>query len=324
MRYRSNPTLTSWIVGIGSALGGAALLYRTRPSKAPCVKWGEGQIAASLETSVVSESSGIARSSKGDWWTHNDSGGKASLFAFSTDGSFIGESPITGSNFVDWEGLSTGKCPSGSWGGKGCVYIADFGDNSEKRGSIQIYAVKEPQAGNSTEVLATWNVTYPDRSHNAEALLVSPKGEILIVTKETRGDAAFVFSVPSSPGDVTAEHVGSIPGFVGNRKITGGSWSANGKNIVLLTYGNAYIWKVQIGGKVNWEQPPIEVKLAETRKAEAIDFDTRGNLILTSEGNPMPIQVIKCTGRSLLYQGAWWGALGMYLGGAVWLWSHRL
>lgn len=313
----ANTSRKPLFAAFGLGVAGAVFFYRTRPSKAPCVEWGEGQPTGSLDSTAVTESSGIARASGGNWWTHNDSGGKPSLYAFSQDGRFLGESNVTGANFNDWEGLARGKCPSGILGGYNCLYIADFGDNNEKRSSVQIYAVKEPKVGKVAPVIATWNVTYPDRPHNAEALLVSPKGEIFIVTKETRGEGAFVFKLPRLPGDVVAEQVGLLKGFVGNRKITGGSWSPDGKSIVLLTYGDAYVWKVKIGGSVNWDQQPTPIRLAKTKKAEAIDFDKYNNVIATSEGNPMPIQIARCTKRSLAYQGAWWGGLMLYAGGLV-------
>jgi hypothetical protein len=84
----------------------------------------------------IGESSGVAasRRSPGVLWTHNDSGDRPYLFATDTSGAALGTFSVTGARNVDWEDIALGRCA-----GATCLYLADTGDNNERRSSVALY-----------------------------------------------------------------------------------------------------------------------------------------------------------------------------------------
>ena len=136
----------------------------------------------------VGEASGVAMSRRtpGILWSHNDSG-RASLFAFDNGGNAKGRVESTAVSVNDWEDLAIGPCPDGS-----CLYIADIGDNNRVRGGITIYRVPEPRADEkATAPAQAWTMTYPDGTHDAEALFATSSGQLFLVSKEMRTMARF-------------------------------------------------------------------------------------------------------------------------------------
>mmetsp|Transcript_5139 Transcript_5139/g.13416 ORF Transcript_5139/g.13416 Transcript_5139/m.13416 type:complete len:458 (+) Transcript_5139:385-1758(+) len=107
-----------------------------------------------VKTDLLKEASGLAVSRKHPnvFWSHND-GSPQKLHAVTTnpgqEGLVVSEltlpdyiKPLSGDG--DWEDISTGECPDGSK--RLCLWIADIGDNEEKRDSYFVYAVLEPPA----------------------------------------------------------------------------------------------------------------------------------------------------------------------------------
>ena len=89
---------------------------------------------------------------------------------------------MTGVKVEDWEAVAVGPCPGGS-----CVYIADIGDNEARRKRITVHRVAEPVSENTVAVADSFHATYPDGAHDAETLLVTPDGQLFIVTKGEMG-----------------------------------------------------------------------------------------------------------------------------------------
>ena len=89
----------------------------------------------------LDESSGVIVSRKfpGLLWTMNDSGGEPALFLTDTAGAALGVYPVIGAGNVDWESLGRGPC-----GREECLYVGDTGDNGERRPSVVIYRLPEP------------------------------------------------------------------------------------------------------------------------------------------------------------------------------------
>jgi hypothetical protein len=100
-------------------------------------------LTAPLRSPRLTESSGVAvsRAHPGIVWTHNDSGDGPYLYATDLHGNDRGAIRVSGAAAVDWEDMALAPCPSGR--GE-CVYLADTGDNLERRTSVTIYAVAEP------------------------------------------------------------------------------------------------------------------------------------------------------------------------------------
>jgi len=229
------------------------------------------------------------------FYTHNDSGSEAALYAFSAEGGRVQRWPLPGVEAVDFEGLSAGPCPDqGS-----CLYVGDIGDNLRRRDRVQVYAIREDEQGLAGTVLAKWDLAYPSGAHDAEVLLVHPQtGRISIVTKG--GEMARVFVAPLEPGVGQLEEVAVLDeATVGRRlpKLTGGDFSPDGTRVVLRGYLSAWEWVVdpRNDGVTHWKTAPHKkVPLRLERQGEAIAYDSRGRLFTSSEGSPMPLTRIGC------------------------------
>lgn len=240
------------------------------------------------------ESSGIARSiDRPDlWFTHNDSGGAPELFSFDLTSDNVAFYPVMGAEAVDWEDLASGPCPGGNGA---CLYIADIGDNLERRERVQIYAVAEPQEPGPVAVLATWSIKYPEGPRDAETLLVHPQsGAMTIVTKSMAGRSQ-VLRIPPMPGEVDAILIDNIQ-FSGDNKwdrtITAGDWSPDGSRVVVRSYLAAYEWTVdKARPDAHWPLTPTHIPLPRERQGEAIAYLPDGRLFTSSEGQPMALQI---------------------------------
>jgi hypothetical protein len=92
------------------------------------------------------ENSGAAMSGAqpGIWFTINDSGNDAVLYALDTAGADRGAWRIGGADNRDWEAMTLGPClgtaagPDASAASQ-CVYIGEVGDNSARYASVAIY-----------------------------------------------------------------------------------------------------------------------------------------------------------------------------------------
>jgi hypothetical protein len=245
-----------------------------------------------LKNLEVVESSGVApsRRSSGVYWTHNDSGDGARLFAFDLKGSDLGTFTISGVQAVDWEDIA-----SITLQGKFYLYVGDIGDNARKRSSIYIYRIEEPVATAGKHEVKTYEryeLVYPDGAKDCETLLVTSDGDLHLVTKQQDG-VSEVYGIPSprSPGRYSLVKLGVLrfeSPLLLNRLITGGDMDMSGR-VVLRTYTTAYLFSPDMGEKWFLAKPEPFALTAE-RQGEAICFDSISpRVITTSEGAPCPV-----------------------------------
>ncbi len=186
---------------------------------------------------------------------------------------------IAGADVQDWEDLgsmSGGLCADGT-----CLYIADIGDNRESRERITIYEVPMPPAGStSTKPATATHVRYPDGPHDAEALLVTKKIGIFVITKEVP-PRVYTFGASQNPGETgTLTLFRTLQEKV---RITGAAvspdegWVALRSNNTLLLYSLDDFTK---GGN------PVRVDLRSFKEpqGEGVAFGSGGELYLVSEG----------------------------------------
>jgi glucose/arabinose dehydrogenase len=233
------------------------------------------------------EGSGLAASRRtpGRFWSHNDSG-EPVLFALDGSGRVTGRLSISGANVEDWEAVAVGPCSSGS-----CIYVADIGDNDGVRKRITVYRIVEPADANGSATVAdTLHATYPDGSHDAEALLVTPDGHLLIVTK---GDTGLVslYRFPSEfPTGTTLrlERVGAprearAPSE--NDRITDGAVSPDGQWIVLRTTRALAFYQAADLLAGNWrEAGRVALGSVGEPQGEGVAFGSHDTVYLMSEG----------------------------------------
>lgn len=215
------------VVALALGSGASTSVAGQQQGSAPTCR-PDGPVATIPE---LAEASGIAVSHRvpGRLWAHNDSG-QPILFALDARGNVTGRLRLSGAEVEDWEAVAVGPCPTGS-----CIYVADIGDNDARRKRITIYRLPEPSgAETSAAVKDVFHATYPDGAHDAEALLITPAGDLLIVTKgDTAAVALYRFPRELRSGAIhRLERVGKPrePGKPGeNERITDGAVSADGR-----------------------------------------------------------------------------------------------
>lgn len=234
------------------------------------------------------EGSGLAASRRtpGRLWSHNDSG-KPVLFALDDTGRVIGSLHISGARVEDWEAIAVGPCSSGS-----CIYLADIGDNDAERKQITVYRIPEPAvASGSATVADVFHATYPDGSHDAEALLVTPDGRLLIVTKGESGPVA-LYRFPTELRSATTmrlERVGGPrdPGGPAQKadRVTDGAVSPDGKWIVLRSNQALTFYRAADFLAGNWrEAGRVSLAAIGEPQGEGVSFAANDALYLMSEG----------------------------------------
>ena len=207
-----------------------ALMLRPDHRAGPCAV--AGGVAMLAE---IPEASGLAVSRRhpGVIWTHNDSGHAATLFALDLGGAVRGRVAVP-LRTRDWEDVSAGRCASHD-----CLYIADIGDNSLARRTIQIARVPEPALGDArTATPEIFTAEYEDGPHNAEALFIIG-ADLFIVTRERRG-AVYRATTVSSPGrTLTFRRVGEL----GLAAVTDAEASRDEQSFVVRTSHEAVLYR---------------------------------------------------------------------------------
>ncbi len=267
-------------------------------------EYGEVKEIATLEDKAINESSGISASRKnaGLFWTHNDSGGGAFIYALDTNGKKRGVWRVAGAENVDWEDMAIFTQNNESY-----LYIGDIGDNDRERNSIIVYRFVEPNIKNEdssstksnplqTENAEAFRLEYPDGKHNCETLLVHPTtGDIYLVTKTSKGTAGvYKISNPSASSINKLVKVSdlSVPGML-KGFLTGGDISPDGRRVILCDYFAAFEF-VLLANNAKfddiWKVKPLAVNIGQRQQGEAVCYAPDGKAIYaTSEETPTPL-----------------------------------
>jgi hypothetical protein len=287
-------------------------------------------LQATFQNPRLVESSGVAvsRAHPGVLWTNNDSGDRPYLYATDLQGQDKGWLLVTGATAIDWEDMALGPCPvlflvrpaslSVAQRNTACVYIADTGDNRERRPWVTVYAIPEPRPpqgpGDTLRTAGAFSelrIRYPDGAHDVEAAYVSPRDTALFLVSKgsTRGSAIRLYRVdrgnwrrPGQPSEdvVVATRVQTLdirPNPEAGRVITGAAIRPDGRVVALRTYGEIYLFYPGVGGRLTpARERPCSIAGLESG-GEAIAFLNDSTFVLTSEAagrHPGTIHTVKC------------------------------
>jgi hypothetical protein len=290
------------VVALAAGASAAASAAAPAPYTGPVV-------AGQLTAPPKGETSGLAvsRASADLLWTHDDSGGRAELYAVDTTGRARGTLQIGGVKNEDWEDVAAGRLDGKSW-----LIIGDIGDNDAKRRELAIHFVPEPTlaqlsvAGILAErPVATLRLRYADGPRDCESLALD-EGEraLYLLTKRDATPRLYRVALPSPlvSGAVTAQFVGLVPhlpqptaeqlklkGHLGKRRMQpcAMDFATDGSAAVVLTYGDLVVFPRQPGE--SWGhalgRPPVRLAPHSLPQAEAVAFTPDGRQILVaSEG----------------------------------------
>jgi hypothetical protein len=277
------------------------------PEPIACPVTGEGQNLGTI-SSRISEASGLAasRQNPGLYWTHNDSGGRARLFAVDKHGNIKKIVRVKGARARDWEDIAAGPGPVN---GLSYVYIADIGDNRKRRGRVQIYRVTEPKLEESADlkIHATsdrFDVRYPDGAHDCEAMFIDQgpaarakgtSGRVYIITKHYNyaGDVYWV-DLPSKPsGRLTFTKAGTLNhgGSGWPAAVTAADMHPEGSLIVVRAYEQLLMFPRQHGQSVEdaLRGNSCPVHRTGEKQGEAVTFGADGSHYMTVSENTQPM-----------------------------------
>jgi len=314
--------VAAWTLTL-SGCGATAVFGEPAARSAHRVPYGRPRQIATLANRAIDESSGLAagRDRPGVFWTHNDSGDAARLYAFDPQGRHLATCTLADTEADDWEDVCSFRR-----GGEAYLLVADIGDNRWLRPYCTLHVVKEPAVGTPEKPLAATvpveqsiEFVYADGSRDCEAVAVDPAtGRIYLATKEALAcrfyelDAGLVAPTPKGnpakpkadapetdttanpDGDaadakpLTARPIGSVPAML----VVAMDISPDGRRAVVLTYGDAMEF-VRDDGET-WPQafahPPRTLPMPKRSQGESICYGPDGRtLYLTSEHTPTPL-----------------------------------
>lgn len=247
-----------------------------------------------LDFDPIAESSGIVLSpSAGDFfWTHNDSGDRARIFAVRGDGSVIiptwwrgAEGPYPGvlledAANIDWEDIAA--APDGT------LYIGAFGNNGNARRDLAVYVLPEPhpQYVWRTRVARRIDFRLSDqdafppaqRSFDLEALAWWDGWLYLLSKHRDDTDTKLYRLDPLAAEPTVAEYLGRFP--IGGM-VTAADIDARGR-MAVLTYNRAWLFTPP-AGTADWFAGDARSVEIEAGQCEAIAFDG-DRLVITNEG----------------------------------------
>jgi hypothetical protein len=160
---------------------------------------------------------------------------------------------------------------------------------------VKIYRIKEEKfldngRDTTTEKAETYNFVYPDGPRDAESMFIDPwSHHMYIFTKRDSRTRVYKAKFPfDATQTTTLEKVAQIPysGFVG------GDISSDGKNIVLKTYAQVFLWERNAGETIVsalGRQPKL-LPYKNEKQGEAICWSRDAKRYYTiSEGTNEPI-----------------------------------
>ncbi|MEE8385567.1 MAG: tetratricopeptide repeat protein [Dehalococcoidia bacterium] len=274
----------------------------------PRLEYGKGRELAKLADPAINESSGLAagRTNPGVFWTHNDSGSRPQVFAFTMEGKALATVTVTGARARDWEDIA-----SFSFNGRGVLLAADVGDNSANRGLYTLYAFHEPRlkaqqrsAAGEVKLAQTINFKYEDGPHNCESVAVDPTDRTIYLVSKAGGGQCTVYALRWPKRAQKAPHVARAIATLKIPTTTAMDISPDGLRAVVLTYGPAFEYARR--PTETWAQgfarPGRRIAIPARAQGESICYGPDGKtLYLTSEckgkdsANPSPLLEIPVT-----------------------------
>lgn len=252
--------------------------------------FGPAEDLGELSDDRITEASGIAASNKIEQalWVHNDSGNEPELFLISSQAKILKTFYIKGVENRDWEDMTLGPGPID---GQTYLYLGEIGDNNTQYDNKYIYRLLEPEADTNAEKVDTISrietiaFQYPEKTQNAEALLIDPLSkDIYIIAKNLESPALYRLAYANQSTSQTAilEKTGllNIESKGPPDLITAADISTDGLEVLVKTYGAIYYWRREDGQTSIpslLQTKPDTLAYTPEPQGEAITFTPKGD-----------------------------------------------
>ncbi len=273
----------------------------------------EVTVHGTLQQRGLTEASGVATSAADDnvFWSQNDSGNDAELFAYDSTGADLGVTRVMGAENKDWETIARGPCAAGS-----CLYIGDVGDNEAKRKQVVLWRVAEPSPGDSLSGPAqSIRIRYPDGPRDVEAMWVAPDTSLWLLTKRPLQGMnaslrpAQLYRVPpaawTTPSEASyvAELVDSLPivalasndrSWITDAALSGPD-STGARRLAVRTYRTLYVFAADSSsGRPGALLATCDLAVLRERLGEGLAWRPDGRLLFVAEGRGARVQSARC------------------------------
>lgn len=206
---------------------------------AVCQEWTATRVGA-LDKNMVDEASGLITSvvQPGQFIWVNDSGAEPILYASGMNGKITRKVQLSNFSNTDFEAMASGPCPSNR--GENCIYVGDIGSGMGWRSNLKIGIFKERNfwTASSMRPEAVIETSYPSGVNNSEAMVVTPEGQILFLSK-AEGQTQIFTVAPNGRMSLVAQ-VDLTKMLAGTRGkgplITDASISPDGDKLLMLSY----------------------------------------------------------------------------------------
>jgi hypothetical protein len=234
------------------------------------------ELVGKLETPAIRESSGVVASRRfpGVFWTHNDSGNPAVLYAITLRGKLIAEFPVSATN-TDWEDIAIDD--------QGRIYLADIGNNLRNRMQVQVYRLPEPDPRGQIKPIVpdkTFQLTFPSGAFDTEGLfLVGDYAFIISKHLDGTHPGIYRFNLKS---DAPAQVLEQVATLSLRSPVTGADASADGKWLAVMTYTGPTLYQID-GDVTRASAGQVWSAIYIDPSVEAVCF-MAGGLLATTEG----------------------------------------
>jgi hypothetical protein len=256
------------------------------------------------------ETSGLVASRRHDGvlWAHNDSGNAAILYAIARDGAALARFSLPEHVLAtDWEDITLLR---GRDARPDRIVLADIGDNTRTRDRIRFVLLDEPDPAQGDTLVTDVTVleaAYPDGAHNAEAVLVDPRHDtLLVITKRKEGGAGlYRLDLEGATSDQVQrlEAVGELPlesKFPASTIITGADASED--LVVVRGYTAVWLWPREDGidrlDTLLTTRAPCPALAGIEAQGEAITIIGEDRYVTTTEGSHPPLLTFEISRRA--------------------------
>jgi len=237
----------------------------------------------------LKENSGMVVGKDSTVWLVNDGGNEDKIYQINNNGKILKELEVKNAKNKDWEDMARDQ--------DGNVYIADTGNNANKRKDLVIYKIPNPGKEKGDKIEAERiEFSFPEQKkfppkqknllYDTEAIFYA-KDSLYLITKNRShpfNGNALIYRIPAKKGNYKATYLGEfIPCTdFSTCKITSADISPDGKTIALLGYGK--LWLFTNFNLSNFFEGELKsIDLGIRTQLESVSFLNNKTLLLSDE-----------------------------------------